>query len=221
MNEPRGIIRLSVKVGQILLLGVKLQLLFLLFALRGAVVLGVFPALAACAKLILRRMEKRPDEVGALFGTARDTWPALYAEFRTFYQQAFWEMNGIGYLGLLAVAALVVDLAVNQAFLHSAVLQWGLIVLLVGVLSYWLYVLTIYARYQLHFWQYFRQALIISVAHFTNTLAIVIGSVAATALLVLFPALSLVALVPLYLTPTVWFSYQSCQRVEAVMHYAA
>ena len=221
MNEPRGIIWLSVRVGQTLLLGTKLQVLFILFTLRGGLVLGLFPALATCTKVILRRLAAKPADAGALFGDPRDTWPALYQEFRQFYRQSFWEVNGIGYLGVLAVVVLVIDLAVNAAFLRSAPLQYGLIVLLILVLSYWLYVLTIYGRYNLRFWQYFRQALIISVARFTNTLAIIVGSVLATVLLVIFPALSLIALVPLYLVPTVWFSYQSCLHVEAVLHYAA
>lgn len=114
---------------------------------------------------------------------------------------------------------LVADLIVNQNVIHSPIVQYGLIVLLIMVFTYWLYVFTIYARYALHFWQYFRQALVISVAKFSNTLAIIMGSILATVVLVVFPALTFVALVPLYLTPMIWFSYRSCLHVEAVMTY--
>ncbi|MCI1686808.1 YesL family protein [Schleiferilactobacillus harbinensis] len=219
MMQPRGIIKLSLKTGQALLLGIKLQALFILFTLLGGVVLGVFPALATCTKIILRRLTHKADTTDSMFGDQRNTFPALYHEFWQFYRQSFWEINGIGYIGALAIAVLVADLIVNQNVIHSPIVQYGLIVLLIMVFTYWLYVFTIYARYALHFWQYFRQALVISVAKFSNTLAIIMGSILATVVLVVFPALTFVALVPLYLTPMIWFSYRSCLHVEAVMTY--
>ncbi|MCI1686814.1 DUF624 domain-containing protein [Schleiferilactobacillus harbinensis] len=219
--EQRGIIKLALKAGQTLLLGIKLQFLFLLFTLAGGIVLGIFPALAASAKIILRRIVEPADATDSMFGDRRNTFAALYQEFRQFYRQSFWEFNGIGFIGAAAVGVLLVDLAVNKAWLHSPMIQYGLIVLLIMAMLYWLYAFTIYARYSLRFWQYFRQTLIISVAKISNTLAIIISSILATGLLVIFPMLTFVALVPLYLTPVVWFSYQSCQHVEAVMQHAA
>lgn len=219
MHE-RGVIKLTLLVGQKLLLGIKLQILFIAFSLLGGVVLGVFPALATCSKILLRRMTDKKDPSDALFGAKKDQFKLLGTEFWQFYRQSFWEINGICYLGLLISAVLIFDLAVNQRLIHSTTIQYGLVVLLIMLLSYWMYVLTIYARYDLHFWQYFRQALIISIAHFSDTLAIILGSVVVTTILVVFPVLTFIAIIPLYLTPMVWFSLQSCLHVEAVMTYA-
>ena len=47
MKDLRGIIKLSYVIGQTLIQGVMYQLYFLLYALRGVIILGVFPSLAA------------------------------------------------------------------------------------------------------------------------------------------------------------------------------
>lgn len=213
-TEPRGIVKLTIDLGYLLVFGLKLQLLWLWFTIRGFVVLGFFPALASCAKLLIRRLT-RTDDWHNRFAGSNERFAPLYQEFQNFYQTSFWEFNGISYLGAILMALLLVDFAVNRSFLHSTWLQYGLIVLLAMTLIYWLYILTIYARYQLTFWQYFRQAWIISIAKFSNTLAIALGIVLITALIVLFPVLSIIALIPLYLTPLIWFSYRSCLFVEA------
>lgn len=215
-TKPRGIVKVSLDLGNLLLFGLKLQLLWLWFTLRGGVLLGIFPALASCTKLLMRRLT-RTGSASERFNGEQEKFGPLNQEFKQFYQQSFWEINGIGYLGTAVAAILLLDLAVNRQFLHATWLQYGLVVLLFMLLIYWLYIFAIYARYQLSFWQYFRQAWIISLAKFLNTLAIGVGVVLVTALLVLFPILTIVALVPLYLTPMVWFSYRSCTFVEAVI----
>ncbi|WP_225048458.1 DUF624 domain-containing protein [Lacticaseibacillus kribbianus] len=217
-TEPRGFVKGTLQLGRLLLFGIKLQLLWLWYTLRGGIVLGFFPALASCVKLLLRRLEA-PD--AERFSGEEAHLSNLNREFAAFWRQSFAAMNGIGYLSGGVLLALLVDLAVNRAFIRSAPLHYGLIVLLVAGLIYLLYVLTVFGRYQLGFWQYFRQAFVISVAKPVDTLAILLGTVAATALLVLFPALSLFAIVPLYLTPVVWFSLHACRYVEAVIQVAA
>lgn len=214
--EPRGIVRYTLILGKILLLGLKLQFLWLIYTFRGLIILGIFPAIASCVKLLERRFNAT-DGLLAQLTDNKLSWSVLNREFKEFYQQSFWEINAIGYLGGLISTTLIVDLAVNRTFIKSAALQYGLIVLLLMVMIYWLYVFTIYGRYQLSFWQYFRQSLIISIAKFTNTLAILVGTILVTVLLVTFPILTLTALVPLYLTPMIWFSLHSCLAVEAVI----
>ncbi|WP_262315799.1 DUF624 domain-containing protein [Lacticaseibacillus parakribbianus] len=216
--EPRGIVKLTFKLGQVLLFGIKLQLLWWWWTLRGGIVLGAFPALASCVKLLLRRLESTEDD---RFGGEAAQLGAMNREFGLFWRQSFKDANGIGFISGGAIVLLMLDLAVNRVLIRSAVLQYGLIVLLVAALIYLMYILTVFGRYQLSFWQYFRQAFVISVARFTDTLAILVGTMVATALVVLFPALSLVALVPLYLTPVVWFSLHACRYVEAVIKVAS
>ncbi|MFD1430350.1 hypothetical protein [Lacticaseibacillus mingshuiensis] len=219
-TEPRGIVKFSLNLGTILLFAIKVQVLFLAYTLRGAIVAGVFPALASAVKILLRRFEAGGKPMAHFTGPTA-TFKALNTEFGGFWRASFKEANALLYLDFGVLAVLWLDLGVNRVLIKSAPLQYGLIVLLVMAMIYTLYILTIYGRYELHFWQYFRQAFVISIAHFSDTLAILVGTVVATALLTLFPALSLVALVPLYLTPMVWFSLHACQYVETVIGSAA
>ncbi|ERL64784.1 hypothetical protein L248_0561 [Schleiferilactobacillus shenzhenensis LY-73] len=142
----------------------------------------------------------------------------MHREFKTFYWDSFWEINGIGWIGLALIGLLLLDLSVNRTFIHSLVVQYILVVLLILALSYLMYLFTIYARYQLRFWQYFRQAFIISVARFSNTLATILATFLVGVLITSIPVLAFLVLVPLYLTPIVWFTYQSCIHIEAVIH---
>lgn len=214
MEMPKSIQRIY-WLGEQILLGIKLQLLFLIGFLAGGIILGFFPALTATMKILLRRFSEPARD-----NPRQNQLNPLWHEYWTYYRHVFWQVNGISAMTVAVTAIVVLDFAVNRLYLKSAVIQFVLVVLSVLGLLFWIYLYPVYNRYQLTFWQYFRQTAIIALSNIRYSLATFAALSGATAIFTLFPALLTLAIVPLYLTPIVWFIYQACAHVEMKVNYA-
>ncbi|NKC68110.1 YesL family protein [Vagococcus fluvialis] len=201
MKDLRGIIKLSYVIGQILIQGVMYQLYFLLYALRGVIVLGVFPSLAAVFQ--------------SLYNQLRHGENVKRENFEEYYKGYFKIANQLGYTYLAILGFLWFDLRVSGTFIHSTVLHFILLVFFVFALGTSLYVFPSLCRYELTYKQYLQRSVILFLSNLVGTLAMLVGVFAGTFLVTLFPILLFVATVPIYVLPLIWFGMQGMERAES------
>lgn len=201
MKDLRGIIKLSYVIGQMLIQGVIYQLYFLLYALRGVIVLGVFPSLAAVFQ--------------SLYNQLRHGENVKRENFEEYYKDYFKIANQLGYTYLAILGFLWFDLRVSGTFIHSAVLHFILLVFFVFALGTSLYVFPALCRYELTYKQYLQRSVILFLSNLVGTLAMLVGVFAGTFLVTLFPILLFVATVPIYVLPLIWFGMQGMERAES------
>ncbi|GGI65580.1 YesL family protein [Enterococcus alcedinis] len=202
MKEMKGIIKGSYVLGQTIIDGLHLQLLFLLYTLRGGVILGLFPALASVFQVIYLFLVRGKDSV------------KVKESFQQFYKQYFKMSNYLGYTLAAIGLFLAFDLRVSKTFIQSAVIHYGLIVLLVLFLGACLFVYPVLCRYELTYRQYLRQAVGLFFTNIIESIAMLFGTFLVLSIYVAFPILLVIAGVPLFIFPSIWFGLQAMKKME-------
>lgn len=200
MKDLRGIIKLSYTVGQVLIQGALYQLYFLLYTLRGGIILGVFPSLAAVFQSLYNQIRH-----GENFN--KET-------FHTYYQEYFKIGNKLGYTYLVILSFLWFDLRVSGTFIHSTILHFILLIFFVFVLGTSLYIFPALCRYELTYKQYLQRSIILFLSNVIGTIAMLVGVFVATFLVTVFPILLFIATVPIYVFPLIWFGIQGMEKAE-------
>lgn len=202
MKEMKGIIKGSYVLGQTIIDGLHLQLLFLLYTLRGGIILGLFPALASVFQVIYLFLVRGKDSV------------KVKESFQQFYKQYFKMSNYLGYTLAAIGLFLAFDLRVSKTFIQSAVIHYGLIVLLVLFLGACLFVYPVLCRYELTYRQYLRQAVGLFFTNIIESIAMLFGTFLVLSIYVAFPILLVIAGVPLFIFPSIWFGLQAMKKME-------
>ncbi|MEG0294453.1 YesL family protein [Enterococcus sp.] len=202
MKEMKGIIKGSYVLGQTIIDGLHLQLLFLLYTLRGGIILGLFPALASVFQVIYLFLVRGKDSV------------KVKESFQQFYKQYFKMSNYLGYTLAAIGLFLAFDLRVSKTFIQSAVIHYGLIVLLVLFLGACLFVYPVLCRYELTYKQYLHQAVGLFFTNIIESIAMLFGTFLVLSIYVAFPILLVIAGVPLFIFPSIWFGLQAMKKME-------
>lgn len=202
MKEMKGIIKGSYVLGQTIIDGLHLQLLFFLYTLRGGIILGLFPALASVFQVIYLFLVRGKDSV------------KVKESFQQFYKQYFKMSNYLGYTLAAIGLFLAFDLRVSKTFIQSAVIHYGLIVLLVLFLGACLFVYPVLCRYELTYRQYLRQAVGLFFTNIIESIAMLFGTFLVLSIYVAFPILLVIAGVPLFIFPSIWFGLQAMKKME-------
>lgn len=200
MKDLRGIIKLSYVIGQILIQGALYQLYFLLYALRGVIILGVFPSLAAVFQ--------------SLYNQIRHGESFKKEAFHQYYLDYFKIGNQLGYTYLAILSFLWFDLRVSGTFIHSTVLHFILLIFFIFALGTSLYVFPALCRYELTYKQYLQRSIILFLSNLVGTVAMLVGVFVGTFLVTIFPILLFAATVPIYVLPLVWFGIQGMEKAE-------
>lgn len=194
----------SYHIGEFLLELVQLQMYWLLFSLKGGIILGVFPATATVVQYFLYKFEEKPLEEAS-----------LYQWFNIQFKQSFKVTNQLGWISTVVLLVLRIDLQVSRYFIQNKGVHFLLLFLLVLVLGTNLYLFPSYLRYQLTFFQYFKQAFFLFLSTIPETIAMIVGIFLLTMVNVLLPILTVVALVPLFVLPITWFAYRGMLKIES------
>lgn len=202
MKEMKGIIKGSYVLGQTIIDGLHLQLLFLLYTLRGGIVLGLFPALASVFQVIYLFIIRGRDSV------------KVNESFQTFYKKYFKMSNYLGFTLAGIGFFLAFDLRVSKVFIQSAVVHYALIFLLVLFLGACLFVYPVLCRYELTYSQYIRQSVGLFFTSIIESIAMLFGSFVVLSIYVAFPILLPFAGVPLFVFPAIWFGLQAMKKME-------
>ena len=202
MKEMKGIIKGSYVLGQTIIDGLHLQLLFLLYTLRGGIIFGLFPALASVFQVIYLFLIRGKDSV------------KIKESFQQFYKQYFKMSNYLGYTLAGMGLFLGFDLRVSKTFIHSALIHYGLILLLVLFLGACLFVFPVLCRYELTYRQYLRQSVGLFFTNIIESIAMLFGTFLVLSIYVAFPILLVIAGVPLFVFPSIWFGLQAMKKME-------
>lgn len=179
-----------------------LQLFWVAYSVKGLLVLGIFPATLAAVQVIYKWFESMEFDF------------PIHQTFKAAYHEDFKQANIIGYLSLLVVAILYIDLRVSNVFIQSIFLHTMLLFFSFAVLSVGLYLFTVMSRYDYSVKNIFKQAFFVALATPINTLAAGIGLVLSVALLSNYLFLGIFFGVPIILLPMVWFTYKGILVAE-------
>lgn len=203
MQNTKGSVKLYYKTGQFLLTSIKLQVLFLLYTLRGGIIFGLFPALTTVMNYYLRHFSKKEEIL------------KIAPWFKETYQQNFKQANQLGFIQLAVLGILWLDLRVAGQLLQNRILHFFLLFFFIVSLLIALYLFPAFLRYDLKLLQYFKQAFFLVISNLVESLAAILGMFVAIALAAFFPILIFVAFVPLMVLPVTWFALQGMQKIES------
>lgn len=202
MKQSRGLFDLSYRLGDYLLMVIRLHFLWFFFVLRGGIIFGFFPATATVIRYFFELFAKKP-------------LPAeLYNWFKQQTAKNFWRSNQLGLLQMAILLLLWIELRISSTFLQNAFLHFGLTVLFISGLLISFYLLPVFVRYHLPFWVYFRNAFLLMIVSLPQTIAMILGVFLVTFAATFLPILLFIAFIPLLLWPISWFAYQAIQKTE-------
>lgn len=209
MDKRNGFVKLNYNLGQVILKGVALQLLFILYSLRGLIIFGFFPALFTSFKIVYEELLHYYDK------ERKELYFSDYQSmYRTFFKKYFTETNKLGWMILIVGLFFLLDFKMSETFIQSSIFHLLLLILFSLYLGVSLYVFPVFSRYEMKTFHYFKQAFFILISNIINMIAIVIGLILITLIFTIFPVLSLVMGVPLLIFPISWFSLQAFMRIE-------
>lgn len=197
----KGLVKTSYTVGEFLLTLIKLQFYWIVFTLKGGIILGIFPATALVIDYYLQSFNHTPFTL---------SYQSLNQKWRAYLK----ETNILGYLMTGVLAVLYLDLRISQHFIGSTFLHFFLIFLLCLAFGTFLYVLPSYLRYEMPTLQHIKQAFFLLIANILDVVAMLLGVMIVTGVFVLLPILSIVGFMPLLALPVAWFSLISMKKIE-------
>ncbi|MGM0123946.1 hypothetical protein IGI37_001320 [Enterococcus sp. AZ194] len=200
MEELKGIIKGSYVIGEKIIQAAKYQVLFIVYVLRGGIILGFFPSLAAVFYGLYQQIRKKEL-------ITRQT-------FSRYYKETFKISNQLGFTALASLIFLWLDLRISATYIHLPIIHFFLLILFVLVFGASIFIFPALCRYELTYKQYIQRVGILFFCNFIETIAIILGIYLATIVLTLFPMLLVFAAVPIFSLPLVWFGIQAMNKAE-------
>ena len=179
-----------------------LQLFWIIYSIKGLLVLGIFPASLAAVRVIYKWFDTQEFDF------------SIHETFKIAYREGFKKANIVGFLSLFVVVILYVDLRISNVFIQSIFLHTMLLFFSFAVLSVGLYLFTVMSRYEYTVRQVFKQSFFVALATPINTLAASVALVLSVSLLSNFLFLAVFFAVPIILFPIVWFTYNGILTAE-------
>lgn len=205
MNEQKGFMQVNISAGMWIYNLTLLQILPLMYTLKGAILFGFFPSIASTFNVLYKWMVTKEYDF-----SIRD-------EFKTFYKENFWETNKLGWLMLGVGGFLGIDLFISSNFIQSVYIHTFLAVLFFVYLAIYCYLFPVFARYDLlRIRDYVKQASLIGLTSVTQTVAILLAAVVMGYVFFYVPFLLLFFGIPFMLGPICWFAVQGMLRVEDI-----
>jgi len=195
------------QLGSLILLGLKLQIYFLLKTLMGGIVLGIFPAFFGVFRIITECINER--DVHHVY---------LGKELKKFDKKEFIKMNILGYLLLVCMYILTLNLWIVQNYLQVEVFRWFTVFLLIVVSSVTIYVAALFTKYDLPIRQYILQGFLCSIVGILETIAIALGIGLSIGIALVAPSISFFLGIPLLILPHAFFSRAAVARFERVFY---
>lgn len=177
-----------------------LQLYFILYSLRGGVLLGIFPALLACVKCLISKFyDDNPDE--------------MRYEFRKTYTENFKITNLIGWPLAILLGLMLWEMEINRELIQNNLLGFflGLFVILELIMISHMPITIL--RFDLSFWDYFSQAMLIALSSPFELVSIILSFVLMEIVFSRVAIIPLLFMAPIVAMPFSWFSYNSVEKI--------
>lgn len=185
-------------IGDFLLM----QLFFLLFSLKGGILLGIFPSIAAVFKIILKWFVDR-DEAFKIFHVFNETWKAYFKV-----------ANQIGYTLAVSFGFLYLDLRINETYIQSPVLHTLLLIVIFLLAFITIYSFTVMVGHSLRYKDILKQSFFVSISTPIYTLAAIVGLLVVFEFIRYIVFLVFAAGVPLLALPIAWFTFTGLKKID-------
>ncbi|MGX7031062.1 YesL family protein [Vagococcus zengguangii] len=200
----KGIIGLSYNLGLLLCRAVYLQVLFVIYCLRGGVVLGLFPSLYGMFKVI-----------NQLINGDISTYQDMKVAYKEAYREEFKASNSVGYILLGLVAFLSFDLAISKRFIQQPIIHGALLLLMIMTIGTILYSFPVLIRYNLTIKQVITQSFLMFISNIVEAVAIVISFLLMPIIFAFSPILIILVGLPALVFIVLFFSKQGIIKTEA------
>lgn len=178
-----------------------LHLLWVVFTLLGLVVFGISPATAALFSVIHKWFDDHYEI-------------PIFKNFYTVYKEQFLKSNGLGLILAGIGLFLYVDIKISQNMIQSFYFHIFLLIIFFFYVVVALYFFTIFSRYKLNFFYYFKQTFLIAIARPFESIAMIVSLVLLSYLFSYLPVLFVFAGAGITACPLVWFGYRACVQIE-------
>ncbi|WP_194287350.1 YesL family protein [Gracilibacillus oryzae] len=178
-----------------------LNICWIAFTLLGLGLFGIAPASLALTNIVHKWF-------------AEGTEVPILKEFWSAYKKNFVKANGLFFVWILISLFLYMDYFISKNYIQSFYFHIILMLLIAISIASFAHFLIVFVRYELPFFHYFKQALLIALARPMETIAMFVSLIILYYLYSFLPVLTAFVGVSLTLYPILWFSYRACVSVE-------
>lgn len=180
-----------------------LQVLPILYSLKGLIFLGIFPSIASSFHVFYQLfIEKRFDL-------------SVQVEFKNFYQRYFWQTNKLGYILAGMASILFIDLYISSHYIQSLILHLFLLLLTGIYLVVASYLFTVFSRYDYQkLRNYFKQSFFIGLSCPVQSVAILLALVVVSYIFYYIPFILVFFGLPVTFGAVSWFASQGILKAE-------
>lgn len=201
-KRKKGFLATMVEWGEVIGNFFIIQFQFVIYTLRGGIILGVFPAVAATFNFMFQ------------FFIDKDSMPPLMKGFSDSWKKHFKSANQVGYTLLLSFGFLYFDLRINENVIQSSVLHTLLLILIFILGFVTIYTFTVLVGHSLTFKQTLKQAFFVSLSTPMFTIAAILGLMIMYELLNYFIFIAIFFGAPLIILPIAWFTFSGLQKID-------
>lgn len=153
-----------------------LHLLWVMFTILGLGLFGITPATIAMMTIFQRWFEGDPDV-------------PIFQTFKSVYKKQFITANKLGLLMIGAGLFLLYDYYISKTILQVFIIHVGLLIVIILYGITLLYLLPVFVRYELKFFQYIKQAFLVALAQPFSSIGMIICLLIVYYMLIIVPAL--------------------------------
>lgn len=194
--DKKILIRIGNFIGDLFIL----QISFVLYALRGGVILGIWPSLLAVMKCLIEIFYNSNPDV-------------MRVTFRETYNQNFKLSNMVGWPAAGFLALLIYEYGLNERIIQNDVLRIALPVLIILMLIMISHLPITVLRFDLSFKDYFKQAMLIALSSPFELISILLSFVLIEYVFTRLAIIPLFFFAPIVAMPFAWFSYNSVEKI--------
>lgn len=177
-----------------------LQVLAILYTLRGAIILGIFPSLLSVIKCLSSKIyNDQPDE--------------MRYEFRKTYKENFKIANQILWPIFLFLFLLIWEFRLNKEVIANTTLGIMLGIIIIFVLIIISHIPITILRFDLSYKQYFKQALLIALSSPIETISVILSIILIELVFTKWLFLPILFFAPMLALPFAWFTYHSVEKI--------
>lgn len=191
------------KIGSVLGNLILLQIYFLLYALRGGLILGVFPAFLSTVNVL----------IGELYEEQPDDWKIL---FQRTYKDIFKNGNIIGWIATLIMGLFFYDFYINRAVLKNPIVGVVIPLLIILCMIILTHLPIVLIKFEVKKKEYFKQAFYLAMSSIIDTVSIILTLLLIEIVFSRLPILFVLLGIPLIALPFAWFSYHTLEKVRNI-----
>ena len=180
-----------------------LHLLWVLFTLAGAVILGIYPSTTAAFAIMRKWLHGESDL-------------PVFKKFWTYYRNEFWKSNHLGLYITIILFVILVDLFYITSMVESS-FSWISVPLLAGMLFFsflLLYIFPVFVQFDQSVLMTIRTAFLLMLISPIQIFVLMICLLAITVIAWFFPAIGFIFGISLYAFVSVWVAGYSFKRLS-------